>query len=79
MSHDPKPPALTHEQIEILFHTRDRAAGGFFCGGSPAMDGLVEQGLMEFAGKKAYVPDSYYRMTPKGRELLRLTRIISKR
>ena len=42
------------------------------------MDGLVEQDLMIFAFKKSFVPDSYYCLTPKGREFLKLTQIINK-
>jgi hypothetical protein len=37
---------FTPKHIEILKHTRDRAAGGFFCGDSPEMQELVAEGLM---------------------------------
>lgn len=62
---------LSREQHEILYHTEHRSAGGLYCGGSPDMDALVAAGLMEFAGKKSFVPDAYYRITSKGRAVLR--------
>ena len=62
---------VTRSQLEILDHTEHRAAGGLYCGGSPDMDALVAAGLMEFAGRKSFVPDAYYRITSKGRALLR--------
>ncbi|MHB9009712.1 MAG: hypothetical protein ACYDC1_22590 [Limisphaerales bacterium] len=64
---------LTPEQISILHHTAHRAAGGLYCGGSPAMDSLVTAGLMEFAGRKSFVPDDYFRLTPAGRTALQAT------
>jgi len=35
------------------------------------MDALVAEGLMEYAGRKSFVPDPYYRITSKGRTVLR--------
>ena len=63
---------LRKEHISIMEHTRDRAAGGFYCGGSPEMQELVAAGLMADAGRKSFVPDPYYQLTGKGREALRL-------
>jgi hypothetical protein len=61
--------SLNKNQIEILLHTKLRATDGLFCGGSKDMDDLVEQGLMEFKGKKAFVPDKYYALTIQGDKL----------
>ena len=61
---------LTKEQVAILRHTKRHAAGGFYCGGGPDMDKLVEAGLMEYAGMKSFVPDPYYKLTGKGRVAL---------
>lgn len=60
--------SLSREQREILEHTAYRAAQGLFCGDSPDMQSLVAAGLMEEAGQKAFVPDTYFRLTRKGRE-----------
>lgn len=62
---------LNHEQIEILDHTIHRAAGGLYCGGGKDMDAPVVSGLMECAGRKSFVPDTYYRVTGAGREALK--------
>lgn len=62
---------LTKNQIDILEHTRDRAAGGFYCGDSEDMRALVALGLMESAGKKSFVPDEYFKMTRAGSTALR--------
>lgn len=59
---------MTREQFDILEHTRDRAAGHLYCGDSKAMTELVAAGLMEFAGRKSFVPDSYFTLTRKGWE-----------
>ena len=61
---------LSSEERDILLHTMHRAAGGLYCGSSPEMDSLVERGLMEYAGRKSFVPDPYYRITLKGFEVL---------
>lgn len=62
---------LSKEHVEILTHTRDRAAGGYFCGDSPAMQELVADGLMVYVGRKSFCPDPYFQLTDKGREALR--------
>ena len=62
---------LSREHISIMEHARDRAAGGFYCGDSPAMQELVREGLMVFAGRKSFVPDPYFQLTVKGQESLR--------
>lgn len=62
---------LTREQVAILDHTVHRAAGGFYCGGGKAMDGLVEAGMMASAGRKSFVPEPYYTITSKGRAALK--------
>ena len=62
---------MTQEQIAIMEHTACRAAQGMYCGDSPEMQGLVQAGLMESAGRKSFVMDEYFRLTAKGREYLR--------
>ena len=62
---------LTKEHISIMEHTRDRAAGGLYCGDSPQMQELVTEGLMACAGRKSFVPDPYFQLTSKGREALK--------
>ena len=64
-------PALNREQIAILDHTEHRAARGLYCGGGKDMDALVALGLMESAGRAAWCPDEYFRITGKGRTALR--------
>ena len=54
---------LTNEHIEILKHTQKV---GLFCGGSKEMDDLCEVKMMEYVGKKPFVPDPYYRLTKDG-------------
>lgn len=61
---------LSREQIEILDHTEHRGAGRLYCGGSKDIDALVKSGLMEYAGRKSFVPDDYYRITEAGRRAL---------
>jgi len=61
---------LSKEHKEILNHTAHLAPGGFYCGDSPAMQELVAAGLMEYAGRKSFVPDKYFRLTSKGRAAL---------
>lgn len=65
--------ALTREQIAMLHHTEHSASGGLYCGGGKAMAALVAAGLMESAGRKAFVPDDYFRITAAGRHALRAT------
>ena len=52
------------EQMEILNHT---IRNGYFCGGSKDMDVLCQKGLMEYAGRKSFVQDAYYKITAKGK------------
>ena len=59
---------LSSRQFAILDHTINRASCGLYCGDSDAMQSLVVDGLMEFAGRKSFVPDPYFRVTEKGRE-----------
>lgn len=66
--------APTQEQLDILSHTDRHASRGVYCGDSPAMQACVERGWMEFAFRKSYVPDPYYRITEAGREVLKATR-----
>ena len=62
---------LNYEQRAIMNHTMYRAANGLYCGDSPDMQILVAAGLMESAGKKSFVPDEYFRLTRKGRDLMK--------
>ena len=62
---------LSKEHISIMEHTRDRAAGGYYCGDSREMQELVAAGFMAEAGRKSFVPDPYFTLTSKGREALR--------
>jgi hypothetical protein len=55
------------EEFDIVDHAINRAAGGLFCGDSPAMQRLVADGLMEPAGRKSFVPEPYFRVTDAGR------------
>ena len=59
---------LNSEQMGILKHT-DR--NGLFCGGGKDMDILCQHELMEFAGRKSFVPDPYFRITAKGRSAIK--------
>jgi len=61
-------PVKKPEHFEILDHTINRASKGLFCGDSPAMQELVEAGLMESAGRAGWCPDEFFRITPAGRE-----------
>lgn len=58
---------LSEEHIAILDHTAHTATCGLYCGDSPEMQDLVKAGLMEFAGKKSFVPDPYFRITKAGK------------
>lgn len=62
---------LTKSQLEILKHTRDRSAGGYYCGDSPDMQALVAAGLMVSAGRKSFVPDEYFKLTQAGHDALK--------
>ena len=61
---------LEKEHIEILKHTKHRAANGLYCGDSPEMTELCNNGLMEYAGRTSFVPDPYYRLTDEGNKIL---------
>ena len=39
------------------------------------MQELVTAGLMEFAGRKSFVPDDYFKLTSKGREAIRVASV----
>jgi len=56
---------MNEEQKAIIEHT---IKNGVFCGGSKDMDELCTLGFMEYAGKKSFVPDPYYRVTAAGRK-----------
>ncbi len=58
---------LTNEHIEILKHTE---RNGLFCGDSKEMQELCDLKIMEFAGRKSFVPDPYFRLTPDGKSIL---------
>jgi hypothetical protein len=60
---------LSREQRDILDHTLHRAPQGMYCGGGKEMEALVEMGLMVCVGRKSFVPEPYYRITQKGREV----------
>jgi len=59
---------LNKEQIEIIKHT---IKNNVFCGGGKDMDVLCEAGLMEYIGRKSFVPDPYYRVTTAGRNAVK--------
>ena len=61
---------LNVEQVAILNHTFNNEHG-LFCGDSKNMQALVEQGLMESAGRKSFVPDEYFRLTDTGKEVVK--------
>lgn len=58
---------LNNEQKSIIEHT---IKNGIFCGGSEDMNKLVDAGLIKYAGRKSFVPDPYYRVTPAGKQAL---------
>lgn len=55
---------LTKEHIEILKHTEKN---GLFCGDSEEMQDLCKLKMMEYAGRKSFVPDPYFRLMPDGK------------
>ncbi len=63
---------LTKEMLDILDHTQHRATRGLYCGGSEAMDKLVDMGLMEYRGTVSWCPDKYYSITRYGSDALYL-------
>lgn len=58
---------LTKEHIEILKHTEKN---GLFCGDSKEMQELCEYKMMEFAGRKSFVPDPYFKLMEDGKSAL---------
>lgn len=60
---------LTQNQKDILNHTATRTANRLYCGDSPDMQILVKKGLMQYAGKTAFCPDKYFRLTPRGKQI----------
>lgn len=58
---------LTNEHIAILEHTQKN---GLFCGDSKEMQELCGLKMMEFAGRKSFVPDPYFRLLPDGKSVL---------
>ena len=58
---------LTKEHIEILKHTEKN---GFFCGDSEEMQDLCKLKMMEYAGRKPFVPDPYFRLMRDGKSTL---------
>jgi hypothetical protein len=58
---------ITQAHIAIMEHTKKN---GIFCGDSKEMQELCELKMMEFAGKKSFVPDSYYRLMNDGETML---------
>jgi hypothetical protein len=61
---------ITKTQADILDHTSNRAAGGFYCGNSESMQSLVALGFMASAGHKAFVEEEYFVLTAAGRAAL---------
>lgn len=58
---------LKSEHIEILKHTEKN---GFYCGDSEEMQELCDYKMMEYAGKKSFVPDPYFRLSKDGESAL---------
>ena len=65
---------LNANQIDILDHTVNRAAGGRYCGGGKDMESLVEIGLMKYIGTPEWCPDKFYAITEAGRDALKQTK-----
>jgi hypothetical protein len=61
---------LTREQLGILDHTLNRAAGRRYCGEGKDMEALCALGLMRPAGRVSWVPEPYYTFTKCGIEFL---------
>ena len=59
---------MNQNQLDILDHTIHRAPQGVYCGDSPDMQELVRLGCMASAGKVAWCPDEYFRITAAGRQ-----------
>lgn len=60
---------VNREQVEIMKHTLI-CPGHLYCGDSEDMQDLIQRGFMEFAGRKSFVPDPYFRITPAGNQFL---------
>lgn len=58
---------MNQNQLEILDHVLHRATQGMYCGDSPDMQELVRLGYMASAGRVAWCPDEYFRITAAGR------------
>lgn len=58
---------ITQEHISILEHAEKH---GLFCGDSKEMQELCEFKMMEFAGRKSFVPDPYFKIMPDGKSAL---------
>jgi len=61
---------LNKEQRSIMQHAVDN---GYYCGDSKDMKILCENGFMESAGRKSFVPDEYFRVTSKGKQACTLS------
>ena len=57
--------------MDILDHTKNRAAGGSFYGDSADMQELVKLGLMYNKGKSAFCSDEIFGMTEAGQKALK--------
>ena len=68
---------LSKEELWILEHSVDRAAGGRFCGDSPAMESLVGKKMMAILGRTAWCPDVFFGITMIGRQALKADRILA--
>jgi len=54
---------LTKEHIDILKHTKNN---GYYCGDSKEVQELCDLKMMEFAGRKSFVPDPYFKLSKDG-------------
>ena len=59
---------LKKAHINIMRHAQKN---GMFCGDGDEMTELCDEGMMEFLGRKSFVPEGYYKITSKGQEALR--------
>lgn len=58
---------LNKEQKSILEHANKN---GRYCGESKDMTILCENGLMEYIGRLCMIPDPFYKITEKGKNLI---------
>jgi len=58
---------MNQNQLAILDHVLHRAPQGIYCGDSADMQALVRLGYMASAGRVAWCPDEYFRITASGR------------